>query len=67
MKKQKEALALDKQKVEVVEVFLTLRGETLEWLEGERERRGGKEAGQKLQPIIQEKLHAQMRKERRQI
>lgn len=53
-------------KQKVAEVFLTLRGETLDWLEGELERRGGRQAGQKLQPIIQEKLHARMREERRQ-
>jgi hypothetical protein len=49
-----------------IEVMIYLGGETLEWLEQERKRRGGKENGIKLQPIIHEKLNAQMRAEREQ-
>lgn len=47
------------------EVFLRLHGPVRDWLEDERERRGGEENGIRLQPIITEKLTAQMRHEKR--
>jgi len=46
-------------------VYLRLKGELRERLEAEKARRGGDEAGVKLQSIIKEKLKRQLDAERK--